>query len=55
MPTDAYVDTLLRSLLFQAKTAKSLEEFNIHLEGVAGQENVAIVKEQLAKIESKGS
>ena len=50
MPTDAYVDKLLRSLLFQAKTAKDLEEFNIHLEGVAGQENVAIVKEQLAKL-----
>ncbi|MCL2071052.1 MAG: hypothetical protein FWH07_02325 [Oscillospiraceae bacterium] len=49
MAVDAYVDKLLRSILFHAYTSKDLGDFINHLEAVAGQENVAIVKENIAK------
>ena len=48
--TDEQFNAFIRSILFQAKTARNLEEFNLYLESVASQENVAIVKEQLAKM-----
>jgi len=50
MAVDAYVDKLLRSILFHAYTAKNLKDFIRHLETVAGQENVAIVKENIAEM-----
>jgi hypothetical protein len=50
MAVDAYVDKLLRSILFHAYTAKDLKGFIRHLETVAGQENVAIVKENIAEM-----
>ena len=54
MAMDAYVDKLLRSILFHAYTAKNLKDFINHLETVAGQENVAVVKENIAKLKEQG-
>jgi len=53
MALDEYADKLLRSILFHAYTSKNLKEFIHHLETVAGQENVAVVKENIAKMKEE--
>ena len=43
------MDKICRAILYQAKTAKSLEDAIDAIEVIAGAENVAIVNDKLAQ------
>jgi len=46
-------DKLCRAILYQIKTAKSLKRAINAIEAIAGEHNVAIVNDMIAKIEKE--